>query len=96
MDRIITRLPATVAGDPLGRALMEIDAAIALVLTGIAVTITVCCFEGAEGAAFTGAVWAQAAGVAFRLRHEPPAPVSVVIGTRLRPLADVPGRETES
>ena len=87
MDRIITRLPTTVAGDPLERALSEIEAAIALVLAGIAVTITLCCLDGAESAAFTGAVWAQAAGVAFRLRREPPAPVSVVIGPRLRPVA---------
>lgn len=87
MDRIITKLPTTVADDPVERAQSEIDAAIALVLTGIAVTITLCCHEGAESAAFTGAVWAQAAGVAFRLRREPPAPVRVVIGPRLRPVA---------
>jgi len=96
MDRIITRLPTTVAGDPLERALSEIDAAIALVLTGIAVTITLCCLEGAEGAAFTGAVWAQAAGVAFRLRREPPAPVRGVIGPRLNPVAVDLLRETGS
>ena len=96
MDRTITRLPTTVAGDPLEHALSEIDAAITLVLTGIAVTITLCCFEGAESAAFSGAVWAQAAGVAFRLRREPPAPVSVVIGPRLRPVATHFLREMES
>ena len=66
--------------------LLEVDAAIALVLAGIAVTITLCCFEGAGSAAFTGAAWAQAAGVAFQLRDEPPAPVSLVIGPRLRPV----------
>ena len=48
-------------------------------------TITLCCLEAAEGAAFTGAAWAQAAGIANRLRREPLAPVSLVIGPRLRP-----------
>jgi hypothetical protein len=83
MDRTITRLPIAADGDPLERALLEIDVAISLVLAGVAVTITLCCLEAAEAAAFTGVVWAQAAGIAFRLRHEPPAPVSLVIGPRL-------------
>jgi hypothetical protein len=96
MDRTITRLPTAGAHDALERALLEVDAAIALVVAGIAVTITLCCFEGAENAAFTGAVWAQAAGVAFRLRREPPAPTSLVIGPRLRPVAANVVRETES
>jgi hypothetical protein len=95
MDRKITQLPTSVAGDPLERALLEIDVAISLVLAGVAVTITLCCFEAAEGAAFTGAVWAQAAGIAFRLRREQPAPVSLVIGPRLRRPA-IARFETES
>ncbi len=86
MDRIITRLPTVVAGDQLDRALLEIDIAIALVLAGVAVTITLSCLDAAEAAAFTGAVWAQSAGVAFRLLREPALPVSVVIGPRVRPL----------
>ena len=84
MDRTITRLPTVSAGDPLEQALVEIDVAIALVLAGVAVTITLCCLDGAEGAAFTGAVWAQTAGVAFRLLREPAMPVGLVIGPRLR------------
>jgi len=86
MDRIITRMPTVVAGDQLDRALLEIDIAIALVLAGVAVTITLACLDEAEAAAFTGAVWAQSAGVAFRLLREPALPVSVVIGPRVRPL----------
>jgi hypothetical protein len=86
MDRIITRLPSVVAGDQLDRALLEIDIAIALVLAGVAVTITLSCLDAAEAAAFTGAVWAQSAGVAFRLLREPALPVSVVVGPRVRPL----------
>jgi hypothetical protein len=87
MDRIITRLPNVVAGDQLDRALLEIDIAIALVLAGVAVTITLSCLEEAEAAAFTGAVRAQSAGVAFRLLREPARPVSLVIGPREGPLA---------
>ena len=86
MDRIITRMPTVVAGDQLDRALLEIDIAIALVLAGVAVTITLSCLDAAEAAAFTGAVWAQSAGVAFRLLRDPALPVSVVIGPRVRPL----------
>ena len=96
MDRTITRLPAASVGDPLERALLEIDIAIALVLAGVAVTITLCCLEAAEGAAFTAAAWAQTAGVAFHLLREPSAPVTLVIGPRLRPLAVGSGFETES
>jgi len=51
MDRIITRLPTVVAGDQLDRALLEIDIAIALVLAGVAVTITLECLDEAEAAA---------------------------------------------
>jgi hypothetical protein len=86
MERIITRLPTVVAGDQLDRALLEIDIAIALVLAGVAVTITLACLDEAEAAAFTGAAWAQSAGIAFRLLREPALPVSLVIGPRLRPL----------
>jgi hypothetical protein len=85
MDRIITRLPTVVAGDQLDRALLEIDIAIALVLAGVAVTITLSCLDAAEAAAFTGAVWAQSAGVAFHLLREPALPVSLVIGPRVGP-----------
>jgi hypothetical protein len=60
------------------------------------VTITLCCLEAAEAAAFTGAVWAQTAGVAFHLLREPAAPVSLVIGPRLRPRPVGPPIETES
>jgi hypothetical protein len=50
------------------------------------VTITLACLDEAEAAAFTGAAWAQSAGIAFRLLREPALPVSLVIGPRLRPL----------
>ena len=84
MDRTISRLPSAEVHDPLDRALAEINAAIALVVAGVAVTITVCFLEAAEDAAFTGAMWAQGAGVAFCLRRDPPDSVSLVIGPRVR------------
>jgi hypothetical protein len=84
MDRIISRLPTATAQDPFELALTEIDTAIALVVAGIAVTVTLCSLEQAEGAAYTGAAWAQTAGVAFRLSRDSPASVSLVIGPRFR------------
>ncbi len=96
MDPTIIRLPVVGHADPLERALLEIDIAIALVLTGVAVTITLCCLEAAEAAAFTGAVWAQTAGVAFHLLHGSSTPDSLVIGPRLRPLSVESGAEMES
>ena len=82
MDRTTSWLPAAADRDPLELALREIDAAIGLVLAGIAVTMTLCCLDGAEAAAFTGAAWAQTAGVAFGLRWGPQGSVSLVIGPR--------------
>ena len=96
MDRSITQVPRAATGDTLERALLEVDAAIALVLAGIAVSITLCSLAEAESAAFTGASWAQTAGVAFRLRHDPPARVTLVIGPRLRPVPVRVLREMES
>jgi hypothetical protein len=84
MDRTITRLPIAAADDSLDRALFEIEAAIAMVMAGVAVTVTLSCFEAAEEAAFTGAALAQMAGLAFRLRRDPLSSVSLVIGPRLR------------
>ena len=96
MDPTITRLPVVGHGDPLERALLEIDIAIALVLAGVAVTVTLCCLDAAEAAAFTGAVWAQTAGVAFLLLRGSSAPDSLVIGPRLLPVSIETGVETET
>ena len=95
MDRTITRLPAAGASDPLERALLEIDIAIALVLAGVAVTVTLCCLDAAEAAAFTGAVWAQTAGVAFHLLRGSSAADSLVIGPRLHLVSIETDVETE-
>jgi hypothetical protein len=90
MDRTISRLPSATSQEPLGRALSEVDAAIALIVAGVALTVTLCSLEAAEEAAFIGAMSAQAAGVAFRLRRDRPGSVSLVIGPRVpRPLMSV-------
>ena len=96
MDRTISWLPEAGTLDPLESALREVNAAIALVVAGVAVTITLCCLDAAEIAAFTAAAWAQAAGVAFRLQRDPPASVSLVIGPRLRVAPAEIGVETRS
>jgi hypothetical protein len=96
MDRMISWLPTPGAHDPLDDALREISAAITLVVAGVAVTITLCCLEAAEAAAFTRVVWAQAAGVAFRLQRDPPASISLVIGPRHRVASGEIGVETRS
>jgi hypothetical protein len=82
-DPPIVRLPLVASRDPIDSALVEISAAIALVVAGVAVTMTLCSLEAAEEAAFSGAMWAQAAGVAFRIKRDPPDSVSLVIGPRL-------------
>lgn len=84
MDRTISPLPSATFRDPFDRALLEINAAIALVVAGVAATITLCFLEVAEDAASTGAMWAQTAGVAFRLRRDLPDSVSLVIGPLVR------------
>jgi hypothetical protein len=88
MDRTISWLTADAVHDPLERALVEIDVAIALILAGAAVTVQLCGLEAAERAAATGAARAQAAGLAFQLRRDPPASGSLIIGPRLRAVAN--------
>jgi hypothetical protein len=91
MDRTISWLAAAVAYDPFERTLFEIDAAIALVVAGAAVTVRLVALPAAERAAVIGAARAQAAGVAFRLRREPPASISLVVGPRLDRASDATG-----
>jgi hypothetical protein len=73
------------AVDRLERALVEVDAAISLVALGVAVTVSLCALAGAERVAVAGASRAQAAGVAFRLRHDDVRAVTLVIGPRIAP-----------
>jgi hypothetical protein len=91
MDRMLAWLAAT-GSDPLEIALTEIDAAIALVVLGVAVTVRICSLRAAEDAAPTAAARAQAAGVAFRIVPTPAAPPTLIVGPRLRPAIVEPGR----
>jgi hypothetical protein len=88
MDRKISRLPGAHAPDQLERVLFEVDVAIAVILAGAALSVQLCGLAGAEEAAFTGAVWAQAAGVAFRVRRGPADRIDLVIGPRVRTTGD--------
>lgn len=83
MDRTIVWLAVSAAPDPAERALLEIDAAIALVSGGGAVRVRVCGQPGVEDVAVAGAARAQAARVTFQLRREPSGSVTVVVGPRL-------------
>src|SRR3954469_10989336 len=94
-DGPIALLPEAMSRDALERTMAEIEAAIAVVVAGLAVSVALCGFDAADGAAFTAAVWAQAAGVAFRLRREHPGSVDLVFGPRLRPVAANGGRGME-
>ncbi|HEY0442842.1 MAG TPA: hypothetical protein VGC90_01325 [Candidatus Limnocylindrales bacterium] len=70
--------------DPLEVALVEIDAAIALVRSGAARTVRLCGLRAAERAAVTGAARAQTAGVEFLFRRETGGSITLVIGPDLR------------
>ena len=83
MDHPIVWLASTTAPDAADRALLEIDAAIALVAGGAAVRVRIACLASADTVALQGAARAQAAGVAFRLQHETSGPLTVVIGPQL-------------
>jgi hypothetical protein len=82
MDRRTRALPSARAHDSLEVALREIHVAIALVVAGEAVTVRLVCLDGAERVPFTGAAWAQVAGVAFRLQRDAPDSLALVIGPR--------------
>jgi hypothetical protein len=83
MDHSITWLASAAAPDSAGRALLEIDAAIALVAGGAAIRVRIACLADVETVAIQGAARAQAAGLAFRLQRETSGPLTVVVGPRL-------------
>jgi hypothetical protein len=83
VDRTLSWLTGAHNPDSTKRALTEIDAAIAMVARGIAVTVRLCNLPAADETAFDAAARAQAAGVAFRLVHEGHASVTMIIGPRV-------------
>ena len=83
MDRTLSWLAGAHGADDLERALSEVDAALAMVTLGVAVSVRLCNLAGAEEAAFDAAARAQAAGVAFSLLRESPSPPTMIVGPRL-------------
>jgi hypothetical protein len=82
MDRTLAWLPGG-ALDPAERALAEVDAAVALVARGVALTVTVSGLAAAAEVAATAAARAQAEGLAFHVRRDTAAAVTLVVGPRL-------------
>ena len=83
MDRSLTWLATEHSLDSVERTLAEVDAAIALVVLGAAVTVHLCNLAFAEDAAFDAAAAAQAAGVGFSLLRDGARWPTLVVGPRL-------------
>jgi hypothetical protein len=83
MDRTLSWLAGAHGDDAIERALSEVDAAIAMVALGVAVSVRLSNLAGAEDAAFDAAARAQAAGVAFSLLRERPTMPTMIVGPRL-------------
>ena len=83
MDRTLSWLAGARGDDDLARALSEVDAAIAMVARGLAVSVRLSNLAGAEAAAFDAAARAQSAGVAFSLLREHPTVPTMIVGPRL-------------
>jgi hypothetical protein len=87
VDRTLSWLAGARDVDALERALTEVDAAIAMVVGGVAISVRLCNLAGAEEAAFDAAARAQAAGLAFSLLREQPGSATMIVGPRLGPEA---------
>jgi len=83
VDRTLSWLAGAHDEDAVERALSEVDAAIAMVIGGVAVSVRLCNLAGAEDAAFDAAARAQAAGVAFSLVRDRAASPAMIVGPRL-------------
>jgi hypothetical protein len=83
VDRTLSWLAGARGDDDLERALGEVDAAIAMVALGVAVSVRLSNLAGAEEAAFDAAARAQSAGVAFTLLRERPTMPTMIVGPRL-------------
>lgn len=85
VDRTLSWLAGAGGVNSLQSALVEVDAAIAMVVLGVAVTVRLCNLAGADAAAFDAAARAQAAGVAFSLRRDGPGATTMIVGPRIAP-----------
>jgi hypothetical protein len=83
VDRTLSWLAGAQNPDATERTLAEIDAAIAMVALGIAVTVRLVNLPTADDLAFDAAARAQTAGVAFSLQRDGPDSTTMVVGPRL-------------
>ena len=80
----VTRLPITRALlDPIDRDLAEIDAAIGLVVAGLATRVRLAGLMRPESTAAVGLARSQAAGIQFEMRHDLAGMASVTVGPRV-------------
>jgi hypothetical protein len=83
VDRTLSWLAGAHNPDATERTLAEIDAAIAMVVLRVAVSVRLVNLALAEESAFDAATRAQAAGVAFSLNRDASGSVALIIGPRL-------------
>ncbi len=83
MDRTLSWLAGVHTQDATEIALAEIDAAIAMVALGAAVSVRLINLALAEESAFDAAARAQGAGVSFSLNRDASGSVALIIGPRL-------------
>ena len=80
MDRTVSWLAGAHNPDATERTLAEIDAAIAMVARGVAMSGRLVNLPSAEETAFDAAARAQGSGVGFSLRREETKSITLIIG----------------
>jgi hypothetical protein len=90
VDRTLSWLAAEHTLDSIERTLTEVEAAIALVIVGAAVTVRLCNLAFAEEAAFDAAARAQDAGVEFSMLRDGSRWPTLVVGPRRIGVVDAP------
>lgn len=83
MDRTLSWLAGAHNPDATERTLAEIDAAIAMVSTGVAASVRLVNMPAAQETAFDAAARAQGAGLAFSLQRDASGSTTMIVGPRL-------------
>lgn len=83
VDRTLSWLAGARNSDATERTLAEIDAAIAMVSTGVAASVRLVNMPAAEETAFDAAARAQAAGLSFSLQRDGTDTATMIVGPRL-------------
>jgi hypothetical protein len=80
----VTRLPVAHSSvDPLDRDLVEVDAAISLVVAGLATRVRLVALGRPDRAASVALARAQAAGIRFEVDHGVDGTAAMTVGPRL-------------